>query len=468
MDKKNRPAWAETLAFIYLGLPVFIFFATFMRAYFAVPACVVLAYAAFTLVRRTEWNFSQDSLKDIVTLAATAAIWLWLSGAGGTFGPTTDWLKHYAIENALVTADHWPPHLNLGGADEGIMRYSMAWYLVPALCEKIVGFPCSNWCLTLWSFAGIFLVFRLLITFHESRIKWLAPVIFILFSGADAIGTLITGFIPNGTPFHFEWWAGWVQYSSNTTALFWAPQHAIPAWLFAAVALRQIKSPSILSSLGVLWCTLILWSPFVAIGCLPLLAVAGFQQIRAALSIQNFAAGLLMAVPLLLYVDSDAGTVPHGLIFSQPDGLFNGAPDFCVSGYALFIALEFLVPALALISIKGEFRLVMVVATTALALIPFYKIGLCNDFPMRASLPLLAVIAMLAPLALRNRARMVFWIMLTSICVGVITPFAEIYRSVTGRNPPIDSRATCQSTGLGNPVIVQQYFAKVPPWLVKP
>ena len=69
------------------------------------------------------------------------------------------------------------------------------------------------------------------------RQRWLPLLAFVAFSGADGIGTLVTGF-RFGPPWHLEWWIGWMEYGSHATSLFWVPQHAIPAWLGIAVLMR--------------------------------------------------------------------------------------------------------------------------------------------------------------------------------------------------------------------------------------
>lgn len=167
--------WFETSAILYLVAPVFLFFATFIRIVVAIPGCTFIAVGAYSLIRRTRWRDQMGGSLVSVYLLAIACVWIWLSGGGGPLHQNTDWIKHYAILNALAQ-NHWPVEM---AGQTGVLRYSLGWYLILALILKAVTPHAQNVALSLWSVTGIFIFFRIIAAVVGSRIgAFVAPLFF--------------------------------------------------------------------------------------------------------------------------------------------------------------------------------------------------------------------------------------------------------------------------------------------------
>lgn len=94
----------------------------------------------------------------------------------------------------------------------------------------------------------------------------------VFFSSMDALPFILHGMTwPLGS--NIEWWAWPYQYSSNTTLLLWAPNHALPAWLAAGLFLRHWQNPDFGRLVPFLAGLLPLWSPFALVGLAPFLGL---------------------------------------------------------------------------------------------------------------------------------------------------------------------------------------------------
>jgi hypothetical protein len=468
MNSNNQSLrYAETSAVIYLVAPLFVFFAFFVRLEFAVPACALIVYLTYELIRRTSWcevlNFRWQSLYFL----AMAVLWVWLSGGIGPLHQNYDWAKHYVIINFL-TQHSWPATDQFDHFGDSTLRYYIGWYLVPSLILKITNVNWPTLVLNVWSVAGLFLFFSLLPGLIEKR--WaviVPPLAFMAFGGADIIGSRITEFY-NPLLYHFEWWAGWIQYSSNTTALFWVPQHAIPAWIAVAILMRCRQCDAFLPYCALLGSAVLLWSPFSAIGLTPFLLVLsvhhGLRKIafdwRAILSV------LLLALPIALYLTAGTSDIPHGYIGTLP--CIADHPCFTWPSYFLFLLIEIGGPAAILFMCRETEKKFLIAATVALCLLPLYRMGAANDFGMRASLPSLAVLAILCAKLLITAPRPYPITVLVLLLAALPTALGEISRSFAAV-PDIDP-----NTAVGPHTVPEskremfaQYFAPHPIWILR-
>src|SRR3569833_3929046 len=125
----------DTLAVLYLVIPLFAFF---IRFEIAVPACALIALQLFEMARRTAWQRPVVPRWTYLYFLALAGLWVWLSGsAGGLRLDNKDWLKHYSIINFLVE-NPWPSHACISELGDAVIRYSKGWYLVPAAALKLM------------------------------------------------------------------------------------------------------------------------------------------------------------------------------------------------------------------------------------------------------------------------------------------------------------------------------------------
>lgn len=464
---------AETGAIFYLAFPVFLFFAAYVRPIVSIPACAFMAVLAAGMLRRTDRMRLRVPSNSFWAIAAICIAWLWLSGGFGDIRQNGDWVKHYAIINYLASQ----PHMSLVDASSPgheFLRYSIAWYVVPAFAVRLSSGHFQAIFSSAWTLVGLLLFFiNLRSLTRGGAASVVAACAFIFFSGADIVGYAITHLQP-GPRFHLEWWSGWAEYGSNTTSLFWVPQHALAAWLGIAVLMLQMERPTLLPFMALLFSASLLWSPFVVIGLAPFaIAVAIRHSVKeVALSWQALLTLTLVALPIVVYLRSDASGVPHSFIWN--DGCFGRALCFTWWGYARFMMIEIGLPSIILLSVKSERRAFLWVALGSLLVFPLIHIGAFNDFTMRASIPALAVLAVgIARLIATDRRTAVIVAVSACIALGAATPLGEMARPfVAEKTEPGPKIRVAQSNTFDDLSTVwsslrYQYFAQHPIWILR-
>jgi hypothetical protein len=350
---------------------------------------------------------------------------VWLSGVLPPFAENTDWRKHYALFNALVDQP-WPPKF-ITGDGVSALRYSLGFYVVPALAAKWLGTWALSFAIFAWCTFGCYL--GLVLAFGDkprSKLQcFLIGTVFLLFSGADIVGAyLVANFPKPPMPFmHFEWWSGFGAFPSAVTSIFWTPQHLIAGWvgafLFIRYPLKAVRSS------GLIVCAAALWSPFIAIGLIPCFAWAVWTtSFRELLTKLNF-----VVAPVLLLISAQyLGKGTEGIPFSM---IWN-ATAFAVGPWIWFILLEFLFIAVALWLLNPAARTIILMHGGFLLMLCFFSGGWLNDLLMRASIPALGVLAIYAAntiVSTRYDARKIPVLIL--FLAGLATPLGEIWRGVT-------------------------------------
>ena len=460
----QKSHWAEAAALLYVSLPALIFFAFFVRLAIAIPACSLIAACWYALIRKTQWVSPLRISQQTVYMLALSIAWLFLAGNLGWIQQNLDWIKHYSILNYLGSHP-WPATIKVDGlSGEWAIRYSIGWYLVPAFVIKYFWLPYPKIISGIWSVIGVFLFFRMLIDIlPNKRAVFIAPLIFMLFSGADIIGTAITHFQVLLT-YHIEWWDGWIEYGSNMTSMFWVPQHAIPTWIGIALMIRQTQRATILPYLALYFSAVCLWSPFSAIGLAPfalvLLRQYGFREI--VLDWRPIASIALVAAPIFFYLTADAGSMPHGPMWVGDNRyVWKGGPWFSAGSFALFCLIEFALPAVILLLVPKFRQPFILVAIVSLLLIPLYRVGAFNDFGMRTSIAGLAVLSISAGELIAAGPRIAAIAMAIALAFGVPTAMGEVLRGF-GLAPHIDTNAELARSLNDHPEVLPQYFARLP------
>jgi hypothetical protein len=459
VNSQSPPTWAEVSACLYLLIPTALFFLYFVRIEFKLPALILITCCAYSLVVKLRGAAAPRLSIAFPIMALAGTLWLLIGGYfEWFFSLTSDWHKHYALFK-LLASEPWPPVIYSPEHGVEVLRYSLGFYLVPSLISKFAGPGLLSLCVAAWTLGGVFLLFSLMknLLGHVPNAKRLvfALATFILFSGADVVGTAITNY-HHGPAYHLEWWPQWIQYVSNTTALFWVPQHAIPSWLGIALVLSQRRRPWLISFAVPLFGCLLFWSPFAAIGLLPFLLLCyGKRSWRGLFSLWNVLSIALILPPIVGYLAAGAGGIPHG----------PATPS--VADYVLFIGLEVAGPLAFLMIESPADRPVLVVAAVILLTLPFYRFGLANDLAGRASLPSLACIAIVAAGALASGVTKRNWLLVLILITGAATPLSEMYRSATsGASYYRQEDAGKAFEALAD--VRTQYFAPYPIWMLRP
>lgn len=422
---------ASALALIYLALPVALFFSGWFEPMMAALLLLALSLGLFHVLRPgffTDAQAHSPSRLWISGLAAVALAWTCLGGAGHLFYSNPDWNIRDAVLRDL-TVSAWPPSYVQPGGAELILRAPVAYYLPAAALGKWLGVHWADKLLLAWTWLGT-LLFLQLLPLSRQPLRWaLGLICMMLFSGMDIVGGLLFygSWPPAGS--HIEWWANLFQYSSNTTQLFWVPNHALPAWLAMALFFRHWRHPDFLRFAPLLLALLPLWSPFAAIGMAPFYLLLVRDAMRAKWQFfhpLNLLPGLFILAITGLYLTLDLNSVPAQSQF----GAGGVSLDF-VMLYCIFCFLEFGLLGFALHR-YGKGPMLTTALLTLLAL-PFFRFGPGNDIVMRGGIPALMLLCLVLLSSLQDMRLRLQDLAGTAviILIGAITPAEEIYRALT-------------------------------------
>lgn len=428
--------WLRRATLLFLALPLLIFLGGFLRGPLAVVTCAVIGAGLWRMwsgakgEAAVERDTRKISGRVLAAVAMLAAVLTGLSGAGGWGSGDSDWLKHDTILRDLLVRP-WPVAYETGQGPVLLVYYT-AFYLPAALVGKLAGgsWTVASQALALTTFLGIVLAGGWLIVLgtdgagtRRRGAGWIAAAVFFGFSGLDVLGKMSVNAYYGlawfyGNWYDIEWWAQFAQYSSNAATLFWAPQHAFGGWLPLALVLDDWFGERPLERRAVLYLALALfWSPFAAVGLLPILGALGLWRWRAArwrwewwrgMVTWPNAAGAVAGAVFALYL------LAHFQSFPLPEQ-YKVAPGFLpmplleidhaswAAVYLGFVLVEFagLSAATAWFfagrrdeEARRAWPLWWVV-TGVLLLLPCFRYGYANDLVMRGAIPALFALQVL-------------------------------------------------------------------------
>jgi hypothetical protein len=285
---------------------------------------------------------------------------------------------------------------------------------------------------------------------------------------------------------HIEFWADLYQYSSQTTLLFWVPQHTIAAWLLIGMTIYCLEDQRMVIFMPLAAVVTLFWSPFGVIGCMPFLIYSfgrfftqGNCSTKSASDLfLPFVTALWVGFLIISYRASNTFRFPISLTATE----FKTFEDF-LSSLVGFLLIEFaLLAGLVLVYVylqtrysrhEGAFtvrqsrdhqgqrnpnkklfvgrtqRATFWIAIVFLLLLPLLKVGINNDLVMRASIPALFIFwSILAKVMIETffprifPLQVLYILIVILLLVGSFTPLSEIYRSVVSYTlgpPPISS-----------------------------
>ncbi|MGO9356650.1 MAG: hypothetical protein ACLP1D_03130 [Xanthobacteraceae bacterium] len=455
-EKARSSTPTEFAALVFLTLPLAVFFAGFTAWLVAGPA--LLSIVAVLYRSRPDWAPWPRPGWSTVCCVVLSGLFLWACAYLPPFGRSWDWLKHFAIINELAR-NPWPP---VNDETHTFLRYALGFYLMPGLVARLFGEWAIEPTVFLETWAGLFLVLILLL----QKIRPSRPVpfliVFLLFGGLDLVGWWFFG--SDRTLLSTkEWWTGrsyLFAYEGHATLFLWVPQHALAGMLGAILVVSNDGRPAAPRSMGLLGAAVLFWSPFVAIGLLPFaLAVA----MRAWRDVFTDAGNVLCAVtlvaPLLGYLLAGSGDLLHGFTFTEP--------GFRVSLYAAFVMLEAGIYLVTLRLHGWRHLRYPVIVVALLIVIPLYRIGIYNDFAMRASIPALMLLA-IAVAATVTEAEGYRWI---PLAVLIVVGMAGSVIEIIGRSR--DGYVSVRDQSMRSGFLFQehgffvQYNAPLPNWVLR-
>ncbi|MGA2267835.1 MAG: hypothetical protein ABSH44_05125 [Bryobacteraceae bacterium] len=451
VNRDERPA-LNLLSTAYLLLPVLLFLVGYLRWYYGIPlAAVLVVLLVLEAPRRWPAAWPRPAVPVIVLLL----VWTALSGLGGLGYQNHDYQKHNGILKTLVEQP-WPPVLADCGSDgqDCPLLYYVGFYLPSATVGRLWGWSAANHAFFLYGLVGVLLAAR---WFQElsGRKGWLVVLYFVLFSGLDFLGYWAgsRSLPPLGQ--HLEPWPHlYCQFNSMTVALFWVPQHALPAWLTTAMVLDRVTRLGTVRGLWCLGALLLLFSPLVAAGLMPFLLYATWQcRGRGLWSPANLGAACLLVPVLAAYYASSALHAVHGPLwaFVNLPHRLPGLVAFYLLELAPFAYLYWRRPSRDLPDTdRGWFCLAVVV----LLGLPLYVFGYYGDLCLRGSMPAMFVVAVWTA---RTAAQWLAapgwrrWVFVTIFAVGSLTAGEEIWRSLSHYGWRVPDPASVKNPALLEP-----------------
>ena len=381
-----------------------------------IPAAVLLVLAIREALSGS-WRMAVRPLAAVLLVIALA--WVMVTAAGGIFDVHNfDWIKHRAILLDLARST-WPVYLPAwaqslsafipgeGDVEGLLLRYYLGYYMVPGLAGKWFGVEALNWAVPLWTWSGVALM---LLMFTRGFLGWravAAATILIFFSGMDIVSVAmfeglewldirlsLDGWPRVGFGRDFlEWNRYWeikVQFLSHMVGMMWVPQHFIAGALYALLLVQLRQHRRFLAVSGVVVGISLFWSPFVAVGLLPLVAVLLKENgVRPFLRWQNLLLGLPLAVLVVTYLASGTGDIPHFWLWEFTDW------QNVVRGLPILYLVEFLLLTILLVLLRPRLlkESFFLASLATLLLLPLYYFGLHNDLVMRGLIPSLVLLS---------------------------------------------------------------------------
>lgn len=374
------------------------------------------------------------------TLGGCAALGLTLCLIGGEyhlFFSPYDWFTRDAVLADLVL-NKYPVFYHYHDADY-LLRTPLGMYLTPALVGWSFGLPAAHLALLIQnSFLLSTILYLIAGIAGVSKPRFL--LLLVLFSPVDVIPQVVKNvseYLDSGTfaldP-HFMFWNRLVQYWGQTPSIFWAPNHALAAWLFVVLLLLNLRREIDIALLGLASIVLLFWSPLAMIGAAPFLALRALQSVSRELLSRRTGvaiAAALCLLPLGVYLTMDAGAVTRGWMFGR-QGFWT----------LYLLLLVFALPqAWILLSAWSNVaewqKTTLGLAIFLLIVMPFYRIGVSeadNDMTMRCSLAPLFILAFsfseTAPAILRGRKALAS-ATVAVVALSSLTGLMEIRRGLT-------------------------------------
>lgn len=440
---------------------------------FRAPAALVLSAGcalALALVWRRRGGeapllFAAIDLRMLAACLAAAVALLLLAGEAHLFYTNWDWLIRDAVLSDLVRQGS--PLFYRYEAEDYLLRAPLGMYLLPATVGHFAGLTAAHAALLAQNAILLALCLYFVAQLSKARNVAVFVLLVALFSGLDALPQLFQHGM--GMPDHLEWWNALFQYSSHVTQLFWVPNHALPGWWLAVLLLLFVRGEMDFAILLAAFVATLLWSPLVAVGAAPFLAIFGLRLGRGLFAPRILAGALagLCFTPVAIYLTVDAASVQHSwLIF---------ADGFALT-YALFIAVE--IPHAGIVfaawpKIEASDRVLIATAVALLLVIPFYLFGPSNDLAMRASIvPLFLLAFGFAKVAASTpRDGKPFSAIISAIVIlSAATPLLEVKRAFVEPAFAIgDCDLLTSWKKIDGEVWPANYLARVaavPPWLV--
>ena len=449
------------LSALYILVPLIIF--AFGWLHLPLALCILGIFFSI-LYRILKEKKGSDSIiisyYELGIVLVGIVIWTVLSGAGHRGFADGDGYKHNAILNDLISYN-WPVlYQPLKSKELVYLCYYFAFYLPASLVGKFLGWKMANIFLFGWTMYGVILSATWFLAICKKGHKSLYLLFFIFFGGLDALGRLIMrDKVVNGTD--WEWWARNWQYSGNTTLLFYVPQHALIGWILTGIIMYGFLNKKAFPFFIALLFCVPLWSPFVFLGLLPFSGIYLYQNRKSASVIECVLAIVFLSFQLFFFASNLTFLVKETGVSAWLWQVEKISHSWVLLRLFLFYLFEFGFFAFFIFlfkpALKGNNRKVMFVTSfIILLMLPWYKMGLLNDFVMRVSIPALWILGFFWIESIMNQKnKKIIIIAMIIFIIGGIYPTRLFIRGIThfSWGPPKASLTTYE-----DPTFRKQYL----------
>lgn len=453
---KGETRIGSVLAYLYVGIPVFIFCVSWTKIFYAIVFGIILCISfAYMLKNAPRLPLFDVNLDVLITIVLFVGAWVYLSGIGGYVFQNPDHPYRNAIFVALVEND-WPvvkEVLTESGLQTRGLTYYIGFWMPAALVGKLFGLDVGYFFQYIWAVAGVLLTYYLICCILKKMTVW-PLIVFAFFGGLDILGTYATGGdIGVITEWkHLESWTK-LQFSSFCVQLFWVFNQAIPAWIITLMLYLQKdnKNTLFLWSMGMLNCTI----PFV--GMIPIMfyfsvrneisnfsvqldvkyknihakmrEIRGFISgfLKGFLTLQNIVGALCVALVMLVYLAGNTAVVNTVQEEDVPT-------KFTLMRWFSSILYEVVIYYWVVKKYQMKNPLYYV-SLFWLMICPFIRVGSSYDFCMRASIPALLILYILVVQTLETahlkKDKVSVYLLTALLCISSVTGIFEINRSIT-------------------------------------
>lgn len=398
---------------IYLVLPVLIFFVGYLKPIWAILFSAVTIACSILLIRNAKVTDQVPLASDerSVTVKISCFLFLipfvlilvFLGGIGEFSWCLADHNVRYAVLNDLVeykwpiiydfSTQHNPAVAEALGDGRAAFAYYFIFWMVPALIGKAFGILAARIAICLWSALGLILIALGAMLLYGKQSKFLF-VALMLFAGFDIFPYLYQQFSGFGST--WEDWTLHFRVVGNFYQIMNVFNQSIPGWLITVLLLLCANS----RNLGFMGSLMFCYSPWAAIGLLPMCIVKLFADnrgldrkkvIRNIITVGNLAAPVIFFVCFApLYLANSNARYDSGLIWKFYDNKTNMIID-----YIAYCVFEFGIWALIIFK-KYKKEPMFYAAIATLMILPVYKMTGTNDLLMRGSMAPLFTIALFA------------------------------------------------------------------------
>lgn len=414
-SRREQVYYLKTVTFSYLLLPNLIFLIGWLQWYWSLPSVALLLWATFN------FTFQQDrkvdgftlSFKDLFVIGLIALFITWFAGVGGFTSQLIDYEKHNAVFHDLMV-NNWPviytDHQYIQAPV--FLDYYLAWYLPPTLLAKLTIPALVGIYAYIWTALGLFLALCWF-TFLCKSVKWWIFVLFFFLADLESAYTLFRFFIKSVFIGVWNLEMLWAElkftdiifnnftpnYASYLTQFEWAPQHTIVAMLGASMFLYFFLHEQNSKHLLLVGSLLLLWSPFVAVGLLPLIGLVMYNNPKKLFSFENMLAGGSLFLIIAAYYHAHFPQQFRWIwqVYDHSVGLYK-IPLFITVKFGMLMLLVY-----PLIKHRAKYKQLFLLLVVVLTFCPFVYIGYQADFTMRASAPWWFVLVFLTVKAFQEK-----------------------------------------------------------------